>query len=288
MRGTRRIASVQRLPGMDRRRFLELGPAALAAASVGPAFGADRGKGREEVNELTASADRNTERVIVFDVIETLLDLRALGPAFERAFGDAGALGEWFAQMLQSAFAVTVAQSYADFGVVAKAALRMTATKRGVRLTDEGLGALLGGIRSLPPHPDSAAGLEMLRNAGFRLAALTNSAAKVLEAQVASAGLRQYFEELLTVDAVRQFKPAPAVYRAAAERMGVPISGVRMVAAHSWDVGGAMRAGCAAAFVARPGMVLDPLFDTPDIVGRDITEVAKAIIAIDVPARKLS
>jgi 2-haloacid dehalogenase len=53
------------------------------------------------------------------------------------------------------------------------------------------------------------------------------------------------------------------------------------VAAHSWDIAGAMRAGCKAAFIARPGMVLDPLFDPPDIVGPDLGTVAERIIAVD-------
>ena len=239
------------------------------------------------MGQSTEGRQAANQRVIVFDVIETLLDLQALAPQFERVFGDAGALREWFGQMLQSAFAITVAQSYTDFGAVARAALRMTAERRGVKLNDEGTALLLGGIRSLPPHPDSVAGLKLLRDAGFRLAALTNSAPSVLEAQVSAAGLAEYFEQLLSVDAVKQFKPAPAVYQSAAARLGVPVRELRLVAAHSWDVGGAMQAGCAAAFVARPGMVLDPLFDMPDIVGSDVEQVARAIIAADIPLRNV-
>jgi 2-haloacid dehalogenase len=67
----------------------------------------------------------------------------------------------------------------------------------------------------------------------------------------------------------------------AAERLGVPIGGLRLVAAHAWDVAGALRAGAAAAFVARPGMVLDPLAPAPDVVGRDLVEVAERIIALE-------
>jgi 2-haloacid dehalogenase len=85
---------------------------------------------------------------------------------------------------------------------------------------------------------------------------------------------------------VRQFKPAPAVYQSAATSLGVETRNIRMVAAHSWDVGGALRAGCAAAFVARPGMVLDPLFDKPDIVGRDLAQVVDRIVTTDVPANR--
>ena len=67
----------------------------------------------------------------------------------------------------------------------------------------------------------------------------------------------------------------------AAERLGVPVEQVRLVAAHSWDVAGAMRAGCAAAFVERPGQVLDPLAPTPDVVGADLREVAAGIVGVD-------
>jgi 2-haloacid dehalogenase len=52
---------------------------------------------------------------------------------------------------------------------------------------------------------------------------------------------------------------------------------VRLVAAHAWDVAGALAAGCAAAFVARPGKMLSPLGDVPDVIGADLAEVAAAL-----------
>jgi 2-haloacid dehalogenase len=55
-----------------------------------------------------------------------------------------------------------------------------------------------------------------------------------------------------------------------------------LVAAHSWDVSGAMAAGCKAAFVARPGMVISPIGRQPDIVGADIAEVVEQILAGEV------
>ncbi len=50
---------------------------------------------------------------------------------------------------------------------------------------------------------------------------------------------------------------------------------------HAWDIAGALKAGCDAAFIARPGMVLDPLVEEPAIVGRDLAEVVDKIIAAD-------
>lgn len=220
-------------------------------------------------------------RVCVFDVNETLLDLAALDPLFERAFGDAGVRRSWFQQVLQSAFLATITGAYSDFGAIGAAALEMTAEREGVRLSEGDRRSILGGMRELPPHPEVPAALDLLRDAGLRLAALTNNTAEVAEAQLENAGISDRFERILSADTVRRLKPAPEPYRAAAEALGVETSQVRLVAAHAWDVAGAMRAGCAAAFVARPGMVLDPLAEPPDVVGADLSEVAALIIAAE-------
>ena len=220
-------------------------------------------------------------RVCVFDVNETLLDLAALDPLFEKTFGDAGVRRSWFSQVLQSAFVATITDTYSGFGAIGAAALEMTAEREGVRLSEEDRRAILGGMRELPPHPEVPAALDLLRDAGLRLAALTNNTAEVAEAQLENAGLSDRFEKILSADAVRRLKPAPEPYRAAAEALGVGTAEVRLVAAHAWDVAGAMRAGCAAAFVARPGMVLDPLAEPPDVVGADLSEVAASIIAAE-------
>ena len=217
-------------------------------------------------------------RICVFDVNETLLDLGALDVHFERAFGDPGVRRIWFSQLLQSALVATITGAYSDFGEVGGAALEMVAEREGVDLSDEEKQQILGGMRELPPHPEVVESLSRLREAGLRLATLTNSTRQVAEGQMENSGLRDYFEQILSADDVRRLKPAPEPYRMAAESLGVEVAGIRLVAAHAWDVAGALRAGCAAAFVARPGMVLDPLVKRPDVVGADLREVAKRIL----------
>src|SRR6266540_468202 len=127
-------------------------------------------------------------RVIVFDVNETLLDLAALDAPFQRAFGRPGVRREWFAQLLQSAFVSII-------------------TERD---------AILGTMLHLPPHPEVPAALERLRDAGLRVAALTNSTAAVATAQLTNAGLAPLFERILSADTARRLKPAHEAYETAA------------------------------------------------------------------------
>jgi len=161
-------------------------------------------------------------RVLVFDVIETLLDLQALDPAFQAVFEDGrGVRQQWFQQMLQSALVATVTDAYRDFSVLGRAALEMTAQRHGVHLSAEDQQGILGTIRQLPAHPDAAEGLTRLRDAGFRMAALTNSTAEVAEAQLQHAGLRDFFELALSADMAKRLKPAREAYHMAAQRLGV-------------------------------------------------------------------
>jgi 2-haloacid dehalogenase len=220
-------------------------------------------------------------RICVFDVNETLLDLGALDPHFERVFGDASTRQAWFGQFLSLWLTEMLTGEYTNFGTIGGGALEMVAERQGVDLSGQDKQRILDEMQELPPHPEVEENLGHLRDAGLRLAALTNSTQQVADTQIANSGLRDYFEQVLSADTVQRLKPAPEPYRMAAKSMGVEVGQVRLVAAHAWDVVGAMRAGCAAAFVARPGMVLNPLAARPDVVGADLREVADQILEIE-------
>lgn len=219
-------------------------------------------------------------RVIAFDVNETLLDLAALDPLFARIFGDASVRRAWFGQFIHNALLQTVLGEYVPFGKVGLGALEMIAAARGITLSDADKSAIAEGVATLPPHPDSLIGLTRLKDAGFRLCALTNSTVEVATRQLTTAGLAPLLDGMFSADTVGRLKPAPEPYFHAAAQMGVPVDQVRLVAAHAWDVAGALKAGCAAAFVARPGMVVNPLLPQPDIVAPDIAAVAEAILSV--------
>jgi 2-haloacid dehalogenase len=217
-------------------------------------------------------------RVIVFDVNETLLDLRALEPHFRRIFGNAAVLDAWFAQVLLSALVATVTDTYSDFGTIGGEALDVISARLGVDLSANDRARIREGMLTLPPHPEVSKSLSRLRDADLRLATLTNSTTQAARAQLTNAELIDYFEIILSVEAVRRFKPAAETYRMAAKELGVDIGDIRLVAAHDWDIAGAMRAGCTAAFIARPGKVLGPSAERPDIVGKDLREVTDQIL----------
>src|ERR1044071_2808239 len=151
-------------------------------------------------------------RVIVFDLIGTLLDLQTMDTHFERFFGDTAVRKEWFMQTLQLAMAATLTNAYEDFGVQADTGLEMTARHYKVSLLGEEKNLILSTLLKLRPYREVAQSLQRLRDAGLRLAALTNSTARAAEAQLTNAGLRDHFEQVVSADEIQCFKPAPEVY----------------------------------------------------------------------------
>lgn len=221
--------------------------------------------------------------VVAFDVNETLLDLRALDPAFEELLGSAALRGQWFAQMLQLSFVGGLTGQYVDFSTAQNAALHMLADRLGMQVTGTQADEMVHRMDSLPAHPEVPEALRRLRDTSLKTVALVNSREAVGEAQLANAGIRDCFDAVVSADSVRHLKPAPEPYRLVAETFGVGVSEIRLVAAHSWDISGALAAGCRAAFVARPGMVLSPIGAQPDIIGRDIAAIVDQIVAVDTP-----
>lgn len=219
--------------------------------------------------------------VIAFDVNETLLDLRALDEPFADLLGSADLRPQWFAQMLQLSFVGGLTHAYVDFGAAQRAALVMVARRLGRTVSDEDARAMVERMRALPAHPEVPEALSRLASSPLTVVALTNSPLAVAEAQLAHAGIRDHFDAVHSADTVRALKPAPEPYRHVAETHGVGLADVRLVAAHSWDVSGALAAGCAAAFVARPGMVLSPIGPQPDVIGADLGAVVDQILAAD-------
>ncbi len=216
---------------------------------------------------------------LVFDVNETMLDLAALDQHFERTFGDTRVRREWFALVLRNALTMTIIGDYSDFTAIAGASLDMVAKARGVTMSPDHRALILRQMTALPPHADVPESLQRLQDAGLCLVALTNSPPEVANKQLGNAGLAPHFDHILSVHAVGRLKPHPDVYRHAAAAIGASLEEMMMVAAHDWDIAGAMAVGMKGAYVLRPGMVRNPLFSEPTLTGETMTEIADTILA---------
>ena len=220
-------------------------------------------------------------KVLFFDVNESLLDLGNMKNSIGKALGGReDLLPLWFTTMLQYSLVSSASRQYVDFGTIGAATLRMVAANHGIQLSEEDAKVALTPLRSLPTHPEVKAALKNIRNAGYKMVSLTNSSNKGVEMQFRNAGLTNFFDERLSIEDLGKYKPDSDVYNWAARKMGVQPNECIMIAAHGWDIAGAMWAGWRGAFIARPGQQLYPLAPPPEIIEPDLLKISEKLIAL--------
>ncbi len=217
--------------------------------------------------------------VALLDVNETLSDFNRLGERFEEVGAPAQLLPTWFAATLRDGMALTASGEYAAFPDVARAVLRgLLSDHPGLhRPLEEAVEHVLAGIGTLPVQGDVPDGIRLLREAGMRVATLTNGAPAIARGLLERAGLGDMVERNIGVEEVGRWKPAPEPYRHACRAMGVEEAQAMLIAAHPWDVHGAKRAGLLAGWINRHGQPYPDVFARPDVSAGDLPALARAL-----------
>jgi len=211
---------------------------------------------------------------MVFDAYGTLFDV---GSAAERArdrLGEdwRGVAETWRSKQLQYTWLRSLMGKHADFWKVTGDALDFALEAAGI--ADPALrDRLLALYERLGAYPDAKAALAALRAQKLKLAILSNGAPRMLAAAAESAGLASLLDTVLSVEEVGTYKPSPAVYRLAADRLGVWPSEIGFVSANGWDACGAKAFGFRVAWCNRTGQPAERLPGTPDVVIRSLEEL---------------
>lgn len=188
---------------------------------------------------------------LVFDVIETIFSLAPLRDRMMRAGLPGHSSDLFFAQLLRDAFAISATGHFVPFSRIARATLAVHCANLGLDPDAERDGQILGAFAELLPHEDVAPSLRRLQVAGARVIFLSNGSRSNTMLLVERAGLNHLVERVITVEDVGVWKPHRNLYRAALDMVDCTPADAIMVAAHAWDVQGAMNAGLRGAWIRR-------------------------------------
>ncbi len=221
-------------------------------------------------------------KFLFFDVNETLLDLtqmkRQVGEALN---GREDLLSLWFTTMLQYSLVTTASGQYEHFGNIGAATLQMVGANNNIDIKEnKAREVIVNALRGLPAHPEVKAALTQLKENGYKLVSFTNSSNEGVKKQFESAGLTEYFDERLSVEEVGKFKPFRETYDWGARKMGIKPNEAMLIAAHGWDIAGALWTGWRGAFISRPGAQLYPLAPKPEINESNLELVATKLISL--------
>lgn len=216
-------------------------------------------------------------RAFLFDAYGTLFDVHAVVEAGRAITGDPQALSVlWRQKQLEYTWLRSLMRRYEDFWMVTEAALRHAIARLGLRAGPAEVQALMAAYLSLATFPEVPAALERLRGRG-PLGILSNGSPRMLAAAISSSGLGGTFQHVLSVDAVRTYKPSPEVYALGPRAFGLPARDILFVSSNPWDVAGAGAFGYTTCWCNRPGGPMDELGVAADIQVLRLDQIVERI-----------
>lgn len=188
----------------------------------------------------------------------------------------------WFGQIILHSETATLTGTFAPFGPLSAAVLRMQGRVHDVSVSDANLAEFGQSLVALPPHPEVPDGLLRLKAAGYRLVTLTNSSVTPSHGRLQAAGLADLFEQQFTAETVRRYKPEHQTYRMVAQATGTELPDLCMIASHPWDLIGARAAGCSAALLTHAGVApfIVPGLPQPQVIAPTLTDAAAQLVAL--------
>lgn len=215
-------------------------------------------------------------RAYVFDAYGTLFDVHSVIEAGRAITPDPQALSNlWRQKQLEYTWLRSLMDRYEDFWAVTESALRFAVRRLGITATEGELATLMDAYLALAPFPE--VGRALARLAGTPLGILSNGSPRMLEAALRSSGLAGVFQHVLSVDAVKTYKPSPGVYALGPRAVGVPAAEILFVSSNAWDVAGAKAFGYRACWCNRAKAPMEVLGITPDHEVARLDEIPEAL-----------
>src|SRR6266480_4726320 len=202
-----------RVPSMSVRHY---GRYALSLSFILPR--------RIQVKMAPGTMPLRSLRALVFDAYGTLFDVHSVIALCEQLWpGKGAALSQlWRAKQLEYTWQRSLMRRYEDFARITEAGLRYACKALGLSVDEERRRSLMSAYLRLSPFPEVREALAALKVSKLKLAILSNGSPAMLRPLVAAAGLGSQIGTIISVDARKIYKPAPAVYRLVVERLRAP------------------------------------------------------------------
>jgi 2-haloacid dehalogenase len=213
-------------------------------------------------------------KAIAFDGFP-IIDPRPVFARAEEIFPGRGSelSNAWRTRQFEYTWLRTLSGNYADFWQVTEQALVFAAKALQLDMSPAQRNALMATYLDLKAWPDAAAALKMLKDAGIKVAFLSNFTSDMLEAAVKNSGLEGIFEPHLSTDRVQAFKPDPRAYQMGVDAFGVAKDEILFAAFAGWDAAGAKRFGYPTFWVNRANAPLEELGIAPDGSGAGLQDL---------------
>jgi len=185
----------------------------------------------------------------------------------------------WRTRIFEYCWLRTLNQTYVDFWQVLDDALVFAFKAAKIELKPEARDKFMDAFLRVKPWPEAVEALKSMRQAGIRLAYVSNLTPKMLTVMSQSAGISDQFEHILSTDRGKAYKPDPRAYQMAEVVFNLPRENIAFAAFGGWDAAGAKSFGLNTFWVNHVNAPVEELGVRPDAIGTTLTELAKYVTA---------
>jgi len=217
---------------------------------------------------------------LAFDVYGTLIDTTGIIVKLEKHIGDKAPEFSriWREKQLEYSFRRGLMQNYENFPVCTRDAFDYASSFLGVPIERQVKEEIMSAYTTLPAFGDVKEGLIRAKERGFRMFAFSNGVADAVEKLLTTAGVRELFLGVVSVDEIKSYKPSPAVYSYFLRESGAVGANAWLISSNPFDVIGAISSGMRAAWVRRsPEVLFDPWGIEPTITLSSLSDLADKI-----------
>ncbi|MDR5878034.1 haloacid dehalogenase type II [Caballeronia sp. LZ032] len=221
----------------------------------------------------------NHIKAIAFDLYGTLFDVHSVVDQCDEAYPGRGREISiiWRQKQLEYTWLRSLMDRYVTFEQATEDALRYATRHLKLDLNDRIRTALCNAYLKLQPFPEVPHALSQCRQRGLKLAILSNGSPHSIASVVDSAGLRDCFDHLLSVDPVRIYKPHDRAYDLAETAFGVARGSILFVSSNGWDATGARYFGFPTAWINRGDNTFEEMGQKPDWTLRGLDDLSAVL-----------
>lgn len=213
----------------------------------------------------------------VFDAYGTLFDVHSAVRRYSNQIKESEAVSAlWRAKQLEYTWLRSLMGRYVDFWQVTADALDFALETYGI--SDAVIRQdLLQAYMTLSCYSEVPDVLDRLKRKGIRCAILSNGSPQMLSSAVKNSGLSEFFDAVISVDMISQYKPDPRVYRLAVDELKVEKSKIAFQSSNAWDAAGANAYGFNVVWVNRFKQKPERLNTSVDIELTDLEKLPELL-----------
>ena len=216
-------------------------------------------------------------KAIIFDAYGTLFDVNSAAEKCKDKIGDKweAFANFWRTTQLEYTWLRSLMKRHKDFWLVTEDSLdkSMKAFDIDLSMKDE----LLNLYKVLSPYKEVPETLKTLKEKNFKLAILSNGTPSLLNELVKSNNLKNFFDDIFSIEEVGIYKPSSKVYDIPIKKYNIQKNEVAFLSANTWDVSGGGNYGYTSIWVNRNNNTFDNLDYVPKHQIEDLSKLLDII-----------